>query len=105
MKKCIAVTNKTTGKVIKASSLNDKQWQEFLTHVNRRPEEFSFEYETNGEPDVNEEAKPKVYNRTELKRMSIPKRKEVAAVLGIDEADPIKLTEAIVAKQAELFGE
>ena len=105
MNKCIAVTNKTTGKVIKASSLNEKQWQEFLSHVNRRQEEFSFEYETNGEPDVKEEAKPKVYNRTELKRMSIPKRKEVAVVIGVDETDPIKLTEAIVAKQTELFGE
>ena len=76
-----------------------------MSHVNRRQEEFSFEYETNGEPDVKEEAKPKVYNRTELKRMSIPKRKEVAVVIGVDETDPIKLTEAIVAKQTELFGE
>ena len=105
VKKCIAVTNKITGKVIKASSLNEKQWLEFLTHVNRKPEEFSFEYETDGEPDVKEEAKPKVFNRTELKRMSIPKRKEVAVVLGLDETDPTKLTEAIVAKQTELFGE
>ena len=105
MKKCIAVTNKITGRVFKECSLNEKQWQEFLTHVYRKPEEFSFEYETNGEPDVKEEAKPKVYNRTELKRMSIPKRKEVAVVLGLDETDPTKLTEAIVAKQTELFGE
>ena len=105
MKKCITVTNKITGKVIKASSLNEKQWQEFLTHVNRKTEEFSFESETNGEPDVKEEAAPKVYNRTELKRMSIPKRKEVAVVLGLDETDPTKLTEAIVTKQTELFGE
>ena len=105
VKKCIAVINKTTGKVIKESSLNEKQWQEFLTHVKRKPEEFSFEYETNGEPDVKEEVAPKFYNRTELKRMSIPKRKEVAVVLGLDETDPTKLTEAIVAKQTELFGE
>lgn len=105
MKKCVSVKNKQTGKVVKSSSLNEKQWLEFLSHVNRKSEEFTFEYENDGDPEKDVPEAPKKFSKTELKRMAIPKRKEVAEALGVNEEDLMKLTDAIIAKQTELFGE
>lgn len=100
--KCILIINKKTGRSFPRRA-RQSQWDILVKRAEMYPEEFEmkFEDEETGMVIDSKELPGKKHSRTELKRMSMPKKLELAKELGIEETDPAKIIEAIIKSEEE----